>query len=1462
MRAAVRFLSRWTLRSVLGVLTVAVVTVVVVYGLLRTGLLTTSLDTIISRIVQLDDGFYVRVEDVTGDPPAVLNARKVELGDRDGVWLTVEDVQIRWRPFDIFHPLDRDPLRIQVDTAKARRVVWTRLEADPLVKKDKPFRWDRFVRLLVGDLEVEEFELGPGLLRGGQARFRVKGNGVLGEWEHGHLDLNLETLGEGGGGAHVELVTGGSPLTLTGTLTAKEGPRGALAFLAGLPDAGAVTLRVDASGPLRDWKAHVDVRAAALGTLKGDATIGFGEVGTFDVRANVDPVASLREASLVGAGAPIAVSLAGSLTPDVELRVERARAVFDARELSLDGRLDLATDAIEARAQLASTNDGTRVHLTEFVLDRAALQVKGVLADGGNLDVTLEASGLTAEELAASNLEVKLKGSDPVGAAPSTFQLSASATGLALGSTPLPLLGETAELAASGLADLDAGVLSTPLVRVAGGDLVLEGPLAFGDNWQSLKTSLQLTVADLGSLASVWNTTVSGRGGLKLDATATGGFRNLQIQVHADTTDVRVGEAGWNALLADKSTLEVSMEGSLEGPAHANLAIAATGITGSAKAEMGADGQGLVADVNIVLDNLTRLAEPTRAAIAGRLELQASARGSLNQFDGNLSLVGDRFSWEKSRFDSLTVNIDAHDLPKHWRANVRSHAKYGRDEASLEAALAMPEAGRVVVSDLQLRGPKTVAIASLDCDLEASTAVGHAQLKSDDLSLWSAMTGIPLRGAVEADVVLAVPPASQPIQHIGGNAKLRDLVIGVQDTELRVEHAGFSADGVEIGPDPRGQLRLQVSGARFGSTRLVEGNVQASGNGTTWALETKIHVVDEQTLRLDATASLKPGTIRELTLDKLEVEAAEVPLVLLAPTALGLHETDSGTWSLTSLSMSVADQGRLAASASSTGGKIHVDAQATELPLSLLTVVVPTMDVLGVVDAKIKLDGSSPSDVVGDVEIVGRDVSSDELKQSGVTPVRVQANAHAARGRLIGDVRMEGFSQTKLSVALDVPLEKVGTAPVVLDLLWKGDVAELLSLMPIGEDAFAGRIDTQLRLSGTMSAPRITGRALLEAGSFDNSASGLTLRNIRAELVGEGASLAIQNFTATDGAKGTLEARGSLRFESLPAFDAVVDLKAADAMLARLDVVTARADADLALRIARGGDVFSSLEGTITGVVKVQEARVQIPQRFSSDIPEIYVIEVGADSETETNDGETRTSSITLDVSVKADGHVYVDGRGLESEWSTDLHVGGFTRDPRVEGTVKSVRGDLALLGRRFSVTNGTLRFDGAKGNVPLLAITATAEAHDITAIVVVSGRAGTPNLELRSEPALPRDEVLSRVLFGQSAANLTPMQSVQLARSVSELAGGPFSGGPGMLSGVGKALGLDRLDLGGADDGAALSASKYLTDSVYLRVQGGLTPESSKVSLEWKIYPHITIESDVSQDAQGEVGVFGRWDY
>ena len=52
------------------------------------------------------------------------------------------------------------------------------------------------------------------------------------------------------------------------------------------------------------------------------------------------------------------------------------------------------------------------------------------------------------------------------------------------------------------------------------------------------------------------------------------------------------------------------------------------------------------------------------------------------------------------------------------------------------------------------------------------------------------------------------------------------------------------------------------------------------------------------------------------------------------------------------------------------------------------------------------------------------------------------------------------------------------------------------------------------------------------------------------------------------------------------------------------------------------------------------------------------------------------------------------------------------------------------------------------------------------------------------------------------------------------------------------------------------------MSETVYLKVESGVAPETGKASLEWQVTPNITVETEAGVNASAGVGVNWRWDY
>ena len=226
-------------------------------------------------------------------------------------------------------------------------------------------------------------------------------------------------------------------------------------------------------------------------------------------------------------------------------------------------------------------------------------------------------------------------------------------------------------------------------------------------------------------------------------------------------------------------------------------------------------------------------------------------------------------------------------------------------------------------------------------------------------------------------------------------------------------------------------------------------------------------------------------------------------------------------------------------------------------------------------------------------------------------------------------------------------------------------------------------------------------------------------------------------------------------------------------------------------------------------------------------------------------------------------------GRGLDSEWTGTLAIKGDLAEPQIQGEINVKRGYFDLLDRRFTISTGAIDFVGSKPPIPMVDIAASAKTVDVTVTIKLQGPAKDPKLTLTSDPNLPQDEILARLLFGTSAAKITPAQGLRLAAAVQDLQGGGVVSGA--LTKFRRAVGVDTLDVNSTESTNAAGETtqqtnarvgKYVTDKVYLEVEKGLTENTNKARVQVDLTPQLSVGSSVNDQSQAGVGLQWRYDY
>ncbi|HZZ68317.1 MAG TPA: translocation/assembly module TamB domain-containing protein [Phenylobacterium sp.] len=419
----------------------------------------------------------------------------------------------------------------------------------------------------------------------------------------------------------------------------------------------------------------------------------------------------------------------------------------------------------------------------------------------------------------------------------------------------------------------------------------------------------------------------------------------------------------------------------------------------------------------------------------------------------------------------------------------------------------------------------------------------------------------------------------------------------------------------------------------------------------------------------------------------------------------------------------------------------------------------------------------------------------------------------------------------------------------------QGEIRPLWDLLVGGERSLAGKVVAQGTLGGTLNSPNAAGQISVEGGRFDDGATGLSLRNVALTAGFAQDAVSITQASGVDGHGGSVAGTGriSLVRDGVSSFR--LDLKGF--RLIDNDLATASATGQATVNRTADGKV------RLAGALTIDRADVAARVPTPSGVVVMDVVEKNrpADLPSGLPPPTAAGNGWALDVTLKANRGVFLKGHGLDAELSLNAHVGGTTAHPDLSGTARVVRGDYDFAGQRFEFDTSGVVYLSTKAEQVRLDLTATRDDPTLTASVRIRGTAARPEISLSSTPTLPSDEVLSQVLFGRTASQLSPIEAAQLASALSSLAGG---GGFDVIGNLRTFAGLDRLAVGGGDatSGAvSVSGGKYLTDNVYLELTGG-GRDGGAAQVEWRVKKNLSILSRVGGQGAGRLAVRWRKDY
>jgi translocation and assembly module TamB len=488
-------------------------------------------------------------------------------------------------------------------------------------------------------------------------------------------------------------------------------------------------------------------------------------------------------------------------------------------------------------------------------------------------------------------------------------------------------------------------------------------------------------------------------------------------------------------------------------------------------------------------------------------------------------------------------------------------------------------------------------------------------------------------------------------------------------------------------------------------------------------------------------------------------------------------------------------------------------------------------------------------------KLAGRDADREDALTGAL-------NATFGQNAVALSAQLSGANGSHLSTDLQLPAE-LSAEPFRLALDSRrpvsgrfsadGAIGPLWDLLAPGRQSLSGHLAADGTIGGTLADPRLTGVASIDDGAFEDAGAGLVLKGLAVRAALRGDAIDVSSLAATDGAKGSMTGSGRLSLVRNGESNLRVGLK--DFRL--FDTGLGEASASGSVNVDRGGDGKVRLEGALT----IDRAQISAKPPTPSGVVPMDVVEIHKTTDVE---GRLASSSekappVALDIALSAPGGIFIKGRGLNLQMSLDAHVAGTSDVPVLTGAARVVRGDYDFAGQRFQLDDRSVVYLGATPETIRLDLTATRDNPTLTAVINIKGTAALPTLTLTSTPVLPQDEVLSQVLFGSSAAQLSPFEAAQLASALAGLAG---NGGFDVIGGLRNFAHLDRLAIGtSAAAGVTVAGGKYINDKVYIELTNSARAGQG-AQVEWRVRKHIAIISRVTDQGDQALSIRWRKDY
>lgn len=1031
---------------------------------------------------------------------------EITVADDDGVWLTIKNAELDWNRLALI----RGRFSVNALTAQeidiARAPGKTTADEPRTSAETKPFQLPELpVAIEIGELRVDALTLGQPLI-GVAAELSVDGNLNLAD---GALDTKLDINRLDRPGDRVGLTAGfqNESRQIDLDLSVSEATGGLISNALGIPDSPPIDLTAKGSGPVTDFTADIglssdgvervsgQVRLRGLATAEGSTDKGISFVA--DLGGDLTPFLAADMDTFFGTETRLFVD--GRTGPDGALDISKADITSEA--LRLEAQLSLASGgalqlaAIQGRI---TPPDGDKVVLPVSGGDTSvgSVQVSALYnKDNGNLwDLSLTAREVSTPKLSVDHAHITGQGElNQIDSLTAAGDLQAALDGISMTDSALnAAVGEQVTLDATFDYGADKSVKLSDL-QLNGSDYAMTADANVSGFETGLKIDGTATVeaSDLSRFSGVANLDLGGRASAKVEGTGSPLEGSFDGKLTVAGRNLSTGRGDIDPVIAGETDIFLDARRGTDGITIRALTIDGESLnaqaSGSAKTQSGnltIDGQARVA-----ARDLSIFSGLAKRELSGAVQADVNGKGTIQtlEFDGVANLTASNVRTGLEQVDPLLT---------------------GRTTVSFDGSRT---GNRIVVRSAEVNGEALVAeVAATVDDPTGDLAIeGQAKVNAPDLSMFSALAGRDLGGAISADIDGKGSRGSNFFS-VQGNLNADDILTGIETvdalipgrTTLAVNATNdqdglnirtFHLTGTALSADASGVLNRESGGLNFSAelddlarvSQTLTGPLKLNGNlaPTSTGVEGTVRLTGPDTSYANLVGMVDRDGSADLDFDakfdRIERFAPEFPGSLQAQ---GNATRANGVWTIDATAAGPAEiDGTVKGTFDETAGTADVSAKGG-LNLGIANIFITPNKIDGSAQFDLALKGEPSLDSLsGKITTSGTSMA---IPSIGQTITNIGGTVDMAQSRatisIQGGVRAGGGFKVSGPVELNPPFKAQITTTIndlILtdNLLYKttlnGQIAVTGAL--IGNSTIAGQItfdDTNINLAAASGA--------------------------------------------------------------------------------------------------------------------------------------------------------------------------------------------------------------------------------------------------------------------------------------------------------------------------------------------------------------------------------------------------------